>query len=406
MSKLLQNKIYKLKGKVQNYAWGGYDYIPNLLHIENTAHKPCAEYWMGAHPSAPSMIINNGEEQSLFEAIQQNPQLILTENVFNKFGELPYLYKILDVNEMLSIQVHPSKDEAVKGFEREDAAGIPINAPNRNYKDKNHKPEVMIALGEFWLLHGFMQLDAIEKRLQDIKEFNVLLHIFKKDGLKELYRFMMEMSQEEVDTILVNLVKAEMRKKVNCELNKSMPGWWAAKVFNENDEIKNVDRGVFSIYLFNIVGLQKGEGIFQAAGIPHAYLEGQNIELMANSDNVLRGGLTPKHIDVPELMKHTLFEPIIPKVMQGESIGTIEKNYHCPIPDFDISKIEFNAGNTYTALSTSPEIFIVIEGGAVVNGTNVNVSIKKGDCLLVLPNENYSINVSGHCEIYKAFVGK
>ena len=161
---------------------------------------------------------------------------------------------------------------------------------------------------------------------------------------------------------------------------------------------------MFSIYLFNILGLQKGEGVFQAAGIPHAYLEGQNVELMANSDNVLRGGLTPKHIDVPELMKHTLFEPIIPKVMKGESIGTIEKNYHCPVPDFDISKIELNAGNSYTALSVSPEIFIVIEGGAVVNGTNVNMNLKKGDSFLVLPNENYSIAASGNCELYKAFV--
>jgi mannose-6-phosphate isomerase len=232
----------------------------------------------------------------------------------------------------------------------------------------------------------------------------VLLSIFRKQGLKELYRFLMEMTQEEVDTILVGLVKREMQKKQNGELNKSMPGWWAAKVFQENEEVKNVDRGVFSIYLFNIVGLQKGEGVFQAAGIPHAYLEGQNVELMANSDNVLRGGLTPKHIDVPELMKHTLFEPVIPNIMQGENIGTVEKNYHCPVPDFDISKIELNAGNSYTALSVSTEIFIAIEGGAVVNATNTNINIKKGDCFMVLPNENYSIVSSGHCELYKAFV--
>jgi len=402
---ILQNKIFKLKGRVQNYAWGGYQYIPNLLHIENKDNKPCAEYWMGAHPSAPSMIQVGNEEVSLFDAIQQNPKEILTEVVYNKFGELPYLYKILDVNEMLSIQVHPSKTEAVKGFEREDAAGIPINAPHRNYKDKNHKPEVMIALGEFWLLHGFMSLEVVENCLQEVKEFNVLLPIFKSEGLKGLYRFLMEMSQEEVDTILARLVKREMRRKQNGELNKSMPGWWAAKLFKENEEVKNVDRGVFSIYLFNIVGLKKGEGIFQAAGVPHAYLEGQNVELMANSDNVLRGGLTPKHIDVPELMKHTLFEPVTPSVMKGENIGTLEKKYPCPVPDFDISKIELTAGKTYNALAISPEIFIVIEGGAVVNSANVNITIKKGDCFMVLPNEEYKISASGNCELYKAFVG-
>lgn len=400
----LQNKIYKLKGKVQHYAWGGFEYIPSLLHFENKENKPCAEYWMGAHPSAPSMLQNGNEMFSLYELIQENAANILTDNIFSKFGELPYLYKILDVKDMLSIQVHPTKEEAVKGFERENLEGIPMNAPHRNYKDKNHKPEVMIALGEFWLLHGFMSLEAIEQRLTDVKEFNVLLSIFKSQGLKELYRFLMEMSQEDVDTILVKLVRREMRRKLNGELNKSMPGWWAAKLFNDDDEIKNVDRGVFSIYLFNIVGLQKGEGIFQAAGVPHAYLEGQNVELMANSDNVLRGGLTPKHIDVPELMKHTLFEPIIPNVMQGDSVGALEKNYHCPVPDFDISKIELSGGNTYTALSVSPEIFIAIEGGAVVNSKHTNITIKKGDCFMVLPNEEYSISASGNCELYKAFV--
>jgi mannose-6-phosphate isomerase len=385
---------------VQNYAWGGYQYIPNLLHFENIDHQPCAEYWMGAHPSAPSIIQN--ENISLLDAINKDPKAILTEKIYNTFGELPYLYKILDVNEMLSIQVHPSKSEAAKGFHKEEASGIAINAPNRNYKDKNHKPEVMIALSEFWLLHGFMQLNDIENRLQEVKEFNVLMPIFKKEGLKELYRFIMEMSQEEVDTILVNLVKREMRRKLNGELNKSMPGWWAAKLFNENDEVRNVDRGVFSIYLFNLVGLQKGDGVFQAAGVPHAYLEGQNVELMANSDNVLRGGLTPKHIDVPELMKHTIFEPIKPNIMKGD--GTIEKKYPCPVPDFAISKIELGAAQTYSALSVSPEIFIAVSGGAVINGENVNTTIKKGDCFLVLPNEDYQITATGNCELYKAYV--
>lgn len=402
MPTFLQSKIYKLTGKIQNYAWGGYTYIPNLLHQQNIDNKPCAEYWMGAHPSAPSILQNEGI--NLYDAIKNDPINILTENIYNTFGELPYLYKILDVNEMLSIQVHPSKTDAARGFEREEAAGIPINAPNRNYKDNNHKPEVMIALGEFWLLHGFMQLEAIENRLQEVKEFNVLLPIFKKQGLKELYKFLMEMSQEDVDTMLVDLVKREMRRKLNGELNKAMPGWWASKLFKETDEVANVDRGVFSIYLFNILGLQKGEGIFQAAGVPHAYLEGQNVELMANSDNVLRGGLTPKHIDVPELMKHTLFEPIIPNIMKGENFGTNEKKYPCPVPDFAISKIELAAGQTYTALSTSPEIYIATEGGAIVNGTNINTTIKKGECFLVLPNEDFKITASGNCEFYKAFV--
>ncbi|MBS4042531.1 MAG: mannose-6-phosphate isomerase, class I [Chitinophagaceae bacterium] len=401
---LLQKKIYKLTGKVQHYAWGGDRFIPELLHIENTENKPCAEYWLGAHPSAPSTLHIEGESKNLHELIQQYSSLILSKSIQNKFGELPYLYKVLDVKDMLSIQVHPSKEEAIKGFEREEAADIPLNAANRNYKDKNHKPEVMIALGEFWLLHGFLSLEEIERRLTEIKEFNVLLHIYKREGLKSLYQFLMEMTQEEVDSILVSLVKREMRKKQNGDTDKSQPGWWVSKLYKEGDEIKNVDKGVFSIYLFNIVCLQKGEGIFQSAGIPHAYLEGQNIELMANSDNVLRGGLTPKHIDVTELLKHTIFEPVVPKILKGSVRAGVERLYDCPVDDFDIAKINLNVNNSYTALSASPEIFIVMDGGAVVNGNGVNFSVKRGDSFIVFPNENYSISSSGNCELYKAFV--
>jgi mannose-6-phosphate isomerase len=399
----MQQKIFKLKGKVQHYAWGGNEFIPNLVHFENNENKPCAEYWMGAHPSASSVIMVNNEEVLLKDFIAQNAKEILTEKVFNHFGELPYLYKILDVKDMLSIQVHPSKTEAVKGFDREEAEGIAINASNRNYKDKNHKPEIMIALGEFWLLHGFMSLDKIEQRLLEVNEFNVLLPLFKQQGLKALYQFIMEMSQEEVDTILSSLIEREMSNKKLGLLNKSLPGWWATKLFNEGDEIKNIDRGVFSIYLFNIVGVQKGEGVFQAAGVPHAYLEGQNVELMANSDNVLRGGLTPKHIDVPELMKHTIFEPVVPNILSGDKVDAFEKTYPCPVPDFKISKINIEASNSFNALSTSPEIVIVIDGGCIVNGNNVNIAVKRGEAFFVLPNENYSIVSSGNCELYRAY---
>lgn len=401
----MQNKIYKLQGKVQHYAWGGKTFIPQLIHFNNSENKPCAEYWMGAHQSAPSTLQIDNQTTELNKFINAHLTETLTAKIVEQFGELPYLYKILDVHDMLSIQVHPSKAEAIKGFEREEAAGIAITAPNRNYRDKNHKPEIMIALGEFWLLHGFMSLEAIEQRLTEIKELNVLLGIFKKDGLKELYRFIMEMDQNSVDTILTGLLQKEWRKKQEGNLTKHQPGWWATKLFANENDIKNVDRGVFSIYLFNIVQLNQGEGIFQAAGVPHAYLEGQNVELMANSDNVLRGGLTPKHIDVPELMKHTIFEPVTPNILQGENRGSYEKMYACPVPDFDISKIQLSAGNTYTALSASPEIYIAINGGAVINGSHTNISIKQGECFIVFPNENYSITASGNCELYKAYVG-
>ncbi len=398
----LVGKVFNLKGKVQNYAWGGYDYIPQLIGFDNTAHKPCAEYWMGAHPSASSIISDGENSVSLNEYITNNPTETITKQVFDRFSELPYLFKILDVKDMLSIQVHPTKKEAEKGFDLEEAAGIPITAPNRNYKDRNHKPEVMVALSEFWLLHGFKSETALEKTLEDIKEFNVLIGLFRQQGYKGLYQFVMEMDQSNIDTLLSSLVERELRKKANNELTKADAGWWVCKLFEEGQEIKNIDKGIFSIYFFNIVKANPGEAVFQGAGIPHAYLEGQNVELMANSDNVLRGGLTPKHIDVPELMKHTLFEPVIPNVMSGTDIGNNEVHYPCPVPDFGIKKITLNS-DQHQSQATSLEIIIAIEGGAVLNGSR-NLVIKQGEAVAIFPGENYTIESSGRCILYKAFV--
>lgn len=401
----LQTKIFKLKGKVQHYAWGGYDFIPSLIGFDNTKHVPCAEYWMGAHPSASSELLSGNTSVPLNQLIQQDPAAIITQKVFLRFGELPYLFKILDVKDMLSIQVHPSKAEAVKGFDAEEKAGIPIGAPNRNYKDKNHKPEVMVALSEFWLLHGFKQKPRLEEVLQEVFEFNVLLPLFRKEGYKSVYRMVMEMNQREVDMMLRPLVRRELRRKANNELTKEQPGWWVCKLYENNSVLIDIDRGLFSIYFFNIVQLNKGEAIFQGAGIPHAYLEGQNVELMANSDNVLRGGLTSKHIDVPELMKHTVFEGVTPAVIKRNTSGIAEQRYPCPVPDFGISKIELDANATYSAATSSLEIVLAIEGECNINGTNsTQQAIKKGEAVAILPGETYSITTSEHCLLFKAFV--
>ena len=396
------NTIFKLQGSVQHYAWGGYNFIPDLLNINNNENKPFAEYWLGTHPIAPSNLIINDQPINLSDAIKKNATTILGDKVVQQFNELPFLLKILDVRDMLSIQVHPTKEQALKGFEDEEAAGIAINAPNRNYKDKNHKPEVMIALSEFWLLHGFRNADVIEKILADIPEFTVLQALFKNQGYKALYQLLMEMEQEQVNSLLLPLIKRELRKKRDGELNKTLPGWWVAKLYENKNELKNLDRGIFSIYFLNIVQLQIGEAIFQAAGIPHAYLEGQNVELMANSDNVLRGGLTPKHIDVGELLKLTLFEAITPKILQGNTLGK-EKVYPCPVADFGICKIQLQAGESYSAISTSLEILIITEGALLIKNQE-NTIVKKGECLAIFANTEYQFTASGNTILFKAFV--
>jgi len=400
---MLQDKIFKLKGKVQHYAWGGTEYIPHWLGIENKNKEPFAEYWMGTHPLASSTIIRNDKEENLYELIQQQPQLFLGEKTNTAFGELPYLFKILDVKEMLSIQVHPSKENAAKGFEEEETKGIAANAAHRNYKDKNHKPEVMIALSEFWLLHGFLPEDKLLKVLQTVPEFKGFDTIALDKGYKGLYKHVMMMPQDEVDKLLYTLVEKEINRKKKNELTKHDAGWWVAKLYEHEKHLKNIDRGIFSVYFFNIVNANPGEGIFQGAGLPHAYLEGQNVELMANSDNVLRGGLTPKHVDVPELMKHIVFEGIEPNVMKGIDLTSGETNYPCPVEDFGISKIELNAGEIYQSETSSLEIIVIIEGELNIDGTN-SLTAKKGEAIAILPNETYTISTNKKLYAYKAFV--
>ncbi|MFT4154538.1 mannose-6-phosphate isomerase, class I [Parafilimonas sp.] len=400
---MLQDKIFKLKGKVQHYDWGGTEYIPHWLGIENKENKPFAEYWMGAHPSASSTIEVNGKEENLYDLIQHDAAACIGEKVHAAFGELPYLFKILDVKDMLSIQVHPSKESAAKGFAEEEAKGVAIHASNRNYKDKNHKPEVMVALSEFWLLHGFLNEDKLLKVLQTVPEFKGLESIVMDKGYKGLYEHVMLMPQNEADALLAPLVQREAGRKKNNELTKADAGWWVAKLYGEEQSLTHLDRGLFSIYFFNIVKANPGEAVFQGAGLPHAYLEGQNVELMANSDNVLRGGLTPKHIDVPELIKHIIFEGIEPNVMNGIDLTSGEKNYPCPVPDFGISKIELQAGETYKTEAASLEIIVIIEGALTVEGSN-KLTAARGEAVAVLAGEAYTISTPGRLVAYKAFV--
>jgi mannose-6-phosphate isomerase len=391
-------KIYKLQGTPQHYAWGGSHFIPALLGIQNVEGKPYAEYWMGAHPSAPGKFETDGELLSWYDLIQKDPVKYLGEKVYGKFGELPYLFKVLDVKEMLSIQVHPTKKEAAKGFDREEAAEIPINAPHRNYKDRNHKPEVMVALSDFWLLHGFKKEDELRETLQSVPEFASLIPVFEKEGYYGLYKAVMEMPTEQADEILRPIVERELQSNHF----RTKPGYWVKKLYENGFEGNNIDRGIFSIYFFNIVELAPGQAIFQGAGVPHAYLEGQNVELMANSDNVLRGGLTPKHIDVPELLKHIVFEGIQPNVLNPAVSDDGEINYPLPVDDFAISAIELQDRQEYESESNSAEIFLVMTGAITISDELI---CKKGEAFVVLPNTKYTIRASvDNSLLYKAFV--
>lgn len=387
-----------LKGKVQHYAWGGDHFIPELIGIPNN-QPPYAEYWMGAHPGASAEVVINGEHKSLYQLIKANPKLYIGEQVNQRFGELPYLFKVLDVQQMLSIQVHPTKEAAEKEYRREEEAGIPIDAPQRNYKDRNHKPEVMVALSEFWLLHGFKSKSLLTAQLQSEPAFHFLQNSFRQGDYKALYQEVMELPKAEVDRILLPLVQKVVQAP---ETDKSSPAYWVHKLYKDNPPVQNLDRGIFSIYFFNIVHLQPGQGIFQGAGIPHAYLEGQNMELMANSDNVLRGGLTPKHIDVTELLKHVVFEETIPVVMEGRLTKSGEAFYDCPVSDFGLSCVRLERGQSYNPASFSGEIFFVLEG--IIKKDDDDQPVKKGASFYLLPAKSIHLEALEKSVLFRAFV--
>ncbi|WP_043706887.1 mannose-6-phosphate isomerase, class I [Tenacibaculum ovolyticum] len=396
-------KIFLIEGKIQNYDWGGRKFISNLLR-RNKKVAICAEYWLGAHLKAPSIIKTKRGNFTLDFFLRQKPIETLGVRVANTFGKLPYLFKVLDVNKMLSIQVHPTKEAAEIGFELENKKGIALTAKNRNYKDKNHKPEIMVALGDFWLLHGFLQKKELIENLKKTNELNFLLDVFKDGNYFELYKKVMEFPQKEVNTILKPLAEKILPKFLNNELDKSSPEYWSAKVLN-NKKSKDIDRGIFSIYFFNIVNLSKGEAIFQDAGVPHSYLEGRNIELMANSDNVLRGGLTTKHIDVIELLKNTKFEETIPNILYGlEDPSNSELVYRTKVKDFKLSKIQTERPLNYKSKSKSVEILIILEGSVTVIQKGNRIKVKKGQSVLIKANANYTIISTKGVEIYKASV--
>jgi len=393
-------KAYKLQGIHRHYDWGGSHFIPNLMGVENASQVPFAEYWMGAHISAPSTIQTETGEQLLDQFIRTNPIELLGTNTNTAFGALPYLFKVLDVAKMLSIQVHPSKQNAVIGFEREEAAGISLDAFNRNYKDQNHKPEIMVALSDFWLLHGFLAPELLETRLQEYFYFNPLMDHFRGVDFQGLYSFFMQLSLEDSDKILKPLMMDAIAAVKRGEVDKSHPHWWANKYYNGVMPDTGIDKGIFSIYILNIVHVSKYEGVFQGAGLLHAYLEGQNIELMANSDNVLRGGLTPKHVDIKELIEHVKFIPTYPNILKGSLMNEFETLYPCPVPDFGLSKIAISQGKTYTISPMSLEMLLVTEGELKID----NITLKAGEVAMLVAGQTIQIEANLDAVAFKSFV--
>lgn len=396
--------ICLLKNTIQEYAWGSYTAIPELLGNDSPANTPQAELWMGAHPKAPSKVKCNGKWRSLLELIDKNSQDILGEKVASKFKyRLPYLFKVLAAAKPLSIQAHPSTGQAREGFERENRLKIPLDAPARNYKDDNHKPECICALTPFWALNGFRKISDIIFLMDKIcppglkKDFDRFRHQPDSRGLKEFFKTMMIMDRTTQKQIINDAVKHAGQLQ---DENKAYQ--WITDL---NEEYPS-DIGVLSPILLNLICLEPGQAMFLPAGTLHAYLDGVGIELMANSDNVLRGGLTPKHVDVTELLNVLNFEERDINILNMETINPCEQGYESHAQEFALSVITVKTDMNYYSLDKkSVEILLCTDGDAVVvdlDGNN-RVEIKKGVSILI-PAVVKKYSIIGDAVLYKAAV--
>ncbi|MEU0040772.1 MULTISPECIES: mannose-6-phosphate isomerase, class I [unclassified Streptomyces] len=379
----------RLDNTVRPYAWGSTTAIPRLLGVEPTG-EPQAEMWMGAHPGAPSLTARG----PLTEVIGEDPEKELGRAAVAKFGpRLPFLLKILAAGAPLSLQVHPNLEQAREGFEDEERRGIPIDAPHRNYKDANHKPELICALTEFDGLCGFRTPD----------EAAALLAALDVDSLKPYVDLLRAHPQDaalrEVLTAVLSADPDDMARTVTEAAAACDRLGGAYAPYADIAHHYPGDPGVIAAMLLNYVQLQPGEALFLGAGVPHAYLNGLGVEIMANSDNVLRCGLTPKHVDVPELLRVVRFEASDPGVLRPEESPGGEEVYATPIDEFRLSRYVLAEGAAPHDLTReTPQILLCTAGSVHADGD----VLTPGQSVFVPAGEKAEVSGSG--TIFRATV--
>ncbi|MEO6713985.1 MAG: mannose-6-phosphate isomerase, class I [Mycobacteriales bacterium] len=373
--------MFLLTNAVQEYAWGSVDALPDLLGVPKSG-KPQAELWIGAHPSAPSMAWVAGEQRPLSEVVAADPHATLGDRTVRRLGdELPFLLKILCAASPLSLQAHPSKAQAEAGYAAENAAGTPVAAPDRNYKDANHKPELIYALTRFEALCGFARpqdsravLIAIRERTGPLRILDALIDDLAGDdqsALRSATERLLTLDGTAARTAVAAVVAAcsglaGAAATTAVELGEAYPG----------------DAGVVLSLLLNRVSLVPGEALFLPAGNIHAYLRGTGIEIMATSDNVLRGGLTTKHIDVPELLAILDFTPTASAAITPVAGGGA-LDFRPPVDDFRLSVIEIDDGQSIRWDEPVPRTAIVIEGEFTLSSAAGDLGLTRGEAVFV-----------------------
>lgn len=383
--------VLRLENPVRHYAWGSTTFIPQLLR-RPVDHQPWAELWMGAHESAPSIVRLDGEPVRLDALVARDPDGILGADSVRRLGpRLPFLFKVLAAEHPLSIQAHPDRQQARAGFERENAAGIPPGAPHRNYRDDNHKPELIVALTPFVALEGFRSPDAIASELGSLRlpELDPLVHALRRDGLRGFFELLMTSTRQGALGAMVHAMgsRHDARAAWVRELAARHPG----------------DLGAFAPLYLHLVELAPGQALFLPARELHAYLRGAGLELMASSDNVLRGGLTPKHVDVPELLATLRFEPVEPAIIDPVPGEGELSTYPTPTDEFALSHVELSQRSRLAARGT-PAIALCTCGHLSMRASGLPLmSLAQGESAL-LPAGTPSLELEGRAHLWLAEV--
>ena len=373
----------KITNQPLDYAWGSKNLISDYFGLPATG-KPMAEIWFGTHDGSATEVV--GQSISLKQLLAQS----------GKKDQLMFLLKILAAEAPLSIQAHPNPEQAIIGFEKENAAGISLDAPNRNYKDDRAKPELIVALSEsFDALVGFADPRIITEHFQEILEISQpgLLQqklnlwigwLAEHNGIKKVFLDTLTDPQINSDFI-AELVDLAEQCPTLVELVSHLNAYYEG------------DRGIATALLLNRVVLAKGESVFVPAGMPHAYLAGLGVEVMLASDNVLRGGLTKKHVDVKELAEVVVFEPVNVELTKMQKLANGIRQFQIPTKEFSFYEISVSPQNMLIDLDLPAEaIFLCTSGSvAISNSLDEREVVKIGEAVFISDARTFSFSGNG-----------
>ena len=385
--------MWQLHTSVRHYPWGSRTVIPELLGEASPADRPYAELWMGAHPDEPSVL---SDGTPLDKAISRRPEELLGAQVRRQFGNrLPFLMKVLAADQPLSLQAHPTTAQAEAGFAAEEAAGVPHDDPTRTFKDPFHKPELLLALTTFEALCGFRPVEESLHCLAKLQvpELKPTIAALARGGLRAAIPQLLALTAE-LRSALVGAVAAAADRFVAAHDPEFINTYrWAASLA----QIYPGDPGVVISLMCNHLRLAPGEAVFLPAGNLHAYLSGAGVEVMGSSDNVLRGGLTSKNVDLAALIEVLDFSdgrvPVLHPVL-----GPGGLRYPVPVPDFDLTRCQLDSGSG-SLTTAGPQILLCTEGVARLRSAGRELHLRKGSSAF-LP-AGAPLDASGPAVLYR-----